>query len=230
MSDAPPPYPQQPPPQQYPPQYPQQPAPYPQQPPQPPPGFQQPPGSYGAPPPGAPVDKAAIRPKARWFWIGGGIIVLGIAAAILFGVLGFIGIADKVDDFARVSPGSDTVRIDSTGEYVIYSETGSFFVSVEVLSPDGEPVRTSRYLTDLNYTFGGNSGQAVATFDADDTGRYTITTDSDIAIGTSIAGDLLRTILIPFVIGGLGFLIGLIVIIVTAVKRSGSKKRLASGG
>lgn len=227
MSDAPPPYPQQPPPQQQPPQYPPQ---YPQQ---PPPGFPNAPGGYGAPPPaspGQPVDKSAIRPKARWYWIGGGIIALGVIAAIAFGVLGFIGIADKVDDFARVSPGSDTVRIDSTGEYVIYSETGSFFVSVEVVSPDGDPVPTSRYLTDLNYSFGGNSGNAVATFDADDTGRYTITTDSDVAIGTSIAGDLVRTILIPFVIGGLGFLIGLIVIIVTAVKRSGSKKRLAYGG
>ena len=211
MSDAPPPYPpQQPPPQQYPPQQfpPQQ---YPQQ-----------------APPGYP--NTDIRPKARWFWIGGGIMVLGIVGAIAFGILSFIGISNKVDDFARVSPGSDTVRIDSTGEYVIYAEDGSFFASVEVISPDGEPVPTSRYLTGLEYNFNGRSGQAVATFDADDTGRYTVFTDTDVAIGTSIAGDLLRTILIPFAIVGLAILIGLIVIIVTAVKRSGSKKRAAFVG
>ncbi len=180
------------------------------------------------PPPGAPgteTPKADIRPKARWFWIGGGIIVLGIVGAILFAILGFFGIADKVDNFARVSPGTDTVRINSTGEYVIYTEDGSFFASVEVISPDGEPVRTSRYLTSLEYTFNGRTGQAVATFDADDTGRYTINTDTNIAIGDSIAGDLLRAILIPFVIVGITFLLGLIIIIVTAVKRSGAKKR-----
>jgi hypothetical protein len=97
------------------------------------------------------------------------------------------------------SPGIDTVRIDSTGEYVIYTADGSFFASVEVISPDGEPVRTSRYLT-------------------------------SIAIGDSIAGDLLRAILIPFVIVGITFLLGLIIIVVTAVKRSGSKKRAAFAG
>lgn len=223
MSDGPHPYPPQPPPspqQPYPQQpYPQQPAAYPNS-----------PGGYGAPPPGAPgstVDKADIRPKARWFWVGGGIMLLGVIAAILFGVLGFVGIANKVDDFARVSPGTDTVRIDSTGEYVIYAENGSRFASVEILSPDGEPVATSRYLTGLEYDFNGQSGQAVSTFDADDTGRYTFTTDTDIAVGGSIAGDLVRTILIPFLVAGIGLLLGLVVIIVTAVKRSGSKKRAA---
>jgi len=156
-------------------------------------------------------------------------MLLGIVAAILFGVLGFVGIANTVDDFARVSPGSDTVRIDSRGEYVIYSEDGSFFVDVQVTSPDGEVVRTNRYLTDLTYEFNGRTGRAISTFQATDTGRYTVTTTSDVAVGKSVAGDLIRTILIPFLIAGLGFLLGLIVIIVTAVKRSGSKKRAALG-
>lgn len=171
-----------------------------------------------------------IRPKARWFWIGGGIMVLGIVGSIAFGIFSFLGISDKVDDFARVSPGSDTIRIESTGEYVIYAEDGSSFATVEVVTPDGEPVSTERYLTGLEYDFNGRSGQAVATFDADDTGRYTITTDTDIAIGRSIAGDLIRTVAGPFAIAGLSFLVGLIVIIVTAVKRSGSKKRAARVG
>lgn len=232
MSDAPPPYPQQPSPQQQPPHHQQQPyppQPYPQQ---PPPGYLDPNAGYGAPPPGAPGTKVAtadIRPKARWFWIGGAIMLLGVVASIVFGVLGFVGIANTVDDFARVSEGSDTVRIDSTGEYVIYSENGSFFASVDVVSPDGDPVETDRYLTELTYEYNGRTGRAVSTFEATDTGRYTITTDSDVAIGKSVAGDLIRAILIPFLIAGLGFLLGLIVIIVTAVRRSGSKKRLATG-
>lgn len=154
-------------------------------------------------------------------------MLLGIVVAIAFGVISFFGIADTVDDFARVSEGSDTVRIDSTGEYVVYTEDGSFVASVEITSPDGEPVSTSRYLTGLEYDFNGRSGRAIATFDADDTGRYTVTTSTDVAIGRSIAGDLIRTILIPFVVAGIGLLTGLIVIIVTAVKRSGSKKRAA---
>ncbi len=155
--------------------------------------------------------------------------MLGVVAAVAFGVFSFFGIADTVDDFARVSPGTDTVRIDSTGKYVIYNEDGSSFATVEVTSPDGESVRTSPYLTALDYDFNGRSGSALVTFQANDTGSYTITTDTRIAVGPSIAGDLVSTILVPFVISGLGFLIGVIMIIVVAVRRSGSKKRAAAG-
>jgi len=223
MSDAPPP--------PHPP-FPQQPPPAQPTPPStaPPPGFPSAP-AYGAPAGSAgPVDTAAIRPKARWYWIGGAIMVLGFAAAIAFGAVGFFGISNTVDDFARVSPGSETVDIDSRGRRVIYTEGGSFFASVEVVAPSGERVTTSRYLTDLEYDFNGDSGRAFATFDAAETGRYTVTTDTDIAIGESIAGDLVRTIVIPLIIIAVTSLIGLVVIIVTAVKRSGSKKRLAHSG
>ncbi len=168
-----------------------------------------------------------IRPQARWFWIGGVIMVGGVLAAIAFGVLSFFGIADTVDDFPRVARGTDTVVIESSGEYVIYAEDGTAFATVEVLTPDGEPVPTSPYLTGLSYDFNGRSGQAASTFEAEATGPYVVTTDTDIAIGPSIAGDLLRTILIPFVVAGLAVLLGLIVIIVTAVRRSGAKKRAA---
>jgi hypothetical protein len=125
-----------------------------------------------------------------------------------------------------VTPGTDTVQIDSTGDYVIYTEDPYFFGSVQIIDPDGGPVPTSPYRSDLNYDFDGRSGRAAATFDADATGDYTVTTDTDVAIGPSIAGDLIRTILVPFLIGGVSFLVGLIVIIVTAVRRSRSKKRV----
>ncbi|MEP1126541.1 MAG: hypothetical protein ABJH68_21865 [Ilumatobacter sp.] len=220
MSDTPPPFPQQPAPPAYP-SYggPAQGAPPPGAPFTPAPGF---------PTPGSAQPKADIRPRARWFWIGGLVMVLGVVLAIVLGVFGVIGISDTVDDFARVSPGTDEVRIDSAGDYVIYAEDGSFFADVQVLSPDGEPVTTSRYSTELTYDLGGRNGQAVSTFEAPSSGTYTVTTDTRIAIGPSVAGELVRAILIPFIVTGLGILLGLIVIIVTAVKRSNSKKRAAA--
>ncbi len=152
-------------------------------------------------------------------------MLLGIVGAFAIGVVGFFGIASTVDDFARVSPGTATVQIDSAGDYVVYSEDPNFFGSVEITDPDGERVSTSRYSTDLTYDFSGRSGTAAATFAAESTGEYTVTTNVDVAIGPSIATELIRTILVPFLIGGLSFLVGLIVIIVTAVRRSRSKQR-----
>lgn len=241
MSQVPPPSPQTPPP------YPGQPGPAPAghhgAPPagQPQPG--QPSPTYGAPPPGYPLQPqgypqhapglsgppAEVRPKARWFWIGGGIIALGVVAAIATFVLGFAGIANTVDDFERVTPDGGGASIDSAGEYVIYNEGLGSFADVIITSPDGEAIPLSFYSGGLTYGFGGRSGNALYTFDAPGAGVYRVETNANIAIGKSIAGDLVRTIVLPFAIGGLTFVLGLIVIIVTAVRRSGSKKRAARG-
>lgn len=156
-------------------------------------------------------------------------MLLGIVGAFALGVVGVFGIASTVDDFARASAGSDTVQIDSVGDYVVYSE-GPDIGSVDIVGPDGEPVSTSRYSTDLTYDFDGRSGTAVATFTAEDAGEYTIRADADVAIGPSIADDLIRAILVPLLIGGISFLVGLVVIVVTAVKRSRSKQRAGSAG
>lgn len=232
---------------QVPPPSPQSPPPYPGQP--GPAGA----ANYGAPPPGSPTQPhrypqqapgypqaapgspglggppAEIRPKARWFWIGGGVIVLGVVAAIAMFVLGFVAIANTVDDFERVSPDGGGASIDSAGEYVIYYEGRDSAADVIVTSPNGEVIPLSFYTGGLNYGFNGRSGEALYTFDAPTSGVYRVETNGDIAIGKSIAGDLVRTILLPFVIGGVTFLVGLIIIIVTAVRRSGSKKRAARG-
>ncbi len=153
--------------------------------------------------------------------------MIGVIGAIAYAIVGFVGIADTVGDFERVRPGSGTVTIESPGEYVVYFEDASPNGRVAMTAPSGEPVLLSTYSNELSYDFDGRNGSAVATFDATETGEYTIETDTAVAIGPSVAGELIRAILVPFAIAGIAFVLGVIILIVTGVQRSGSKRRLA---
>ena len=184
---------------------------------------------------------AKLKPGLAGYWIGSLVIVLGIAAAIAWGVVGFVGLIHSVDDFARVpAEGGGTVRLDD-GDYVVYLESGSRTtgasgtdVSVDISDPDGESVNVRRYSTDLNYDFDDRGGVAVYTFTADSSGDYAVTSglvsaagpsSAELAIGPSLGGRLVRTIVIPFAIGGLALVVGIVLLIVTAVRRSGAKRR-----
>ena len=192
----------------------------------PPPQPYQPTGPIGHPSAPPSADGTEIRPRKRWLWVSGAVVVLGVVAAVLVAVLGFAGIADRVDDFDRVERGTGSIQIDDPGEYVVYSEEGTASVRLAIIGPDGEPVPTSRYTNELTYDFGGRSGVAAITFDAPSAGIYAVQTDTDIAVGSSIASALIRTILFPFVIGGLSVTVGIVMAIVVLVRRSTSKQRL----
>ena len=153
-------------------------------------------------------------------------MLLGIGAAAVVAVLGFVGIANSVDDFERVQRGSGSIQIDDPGDYVVYNEEGTRSIAVTITDPDGEAVTTSRYMNEITYDFGGRSGTAAITFDARSTGAYTVQTDTDVAVGSSIASSLVRTIVFPFVIGGISVTSGIVMLVVNLVRRSKSKQRL----
>lgn len=187
----------------------------------------------------SPVIDEPLRPRALWYWIGGLVILGGIIGAIVGFVLGFSGLDDTIDGFERVPyPEGGVVTIDEPGKYVIYGEQPSSFTDANVnavinlIDPDGDTVVTSYYSGELNYDFSGRSGAAIATFTADTAGSYRLQPDEDgvgnaesLAIGESIAGELVRVILVPMLIGGLGFIGGAVILIVTGVRRSRAKRR-----
>lgn len=177
-----------------------------------------------------------LRPSVAGYWIGGAIIVVGIVGAIVWFVLGFVGISNVVDDFERVpADGGGTISLDGDRNYVIYVEEDDVFgsgVRVRLSDPDGNDVDIDTYATELTYDSDGRSGRAVFTFRSGEPGDYTLTAegprDVELAVGSSVAGDLVRTIAIPFVLGGLGLLVGVLLLVVTLVRRSGAKKRRAA--
>lgn len=173
-------------------------------------------------------------PSKGPIWLGAVIGVLGLAAAITWGVVGVRGYLDRVKDLTRMSvPGQTAVEISGAGEQFVYYEgEGSASLDqlgITVADPQGNPVGMDPYRLDLRYDPPGQPGwlgRAVATFRATVPGTYRVEASgsappgSSIAIGASVARDV-----IPTVLGILALLLvtvggGLALIIVTLVRRS----------
>ncbi len=184
-----------------------------------------------------PIVQGPLKPRALWFWIGGLLIAAGVIGAVAWFVGGLVGLSDTVDDFERVPFfGGGEVVLDDTGGQVVYVEPGGrafpSSMRISITGPDGEPIASAPYGGSLTYDFGGRSGAAVATFDAPRPGRYRVAAveagssfATDLAVGPSFAGDLVRTIVGAFVIGGVGVIVGVVIIVVTAVRRARARRR-----
>jgi hypothetical protein len=180
----------------------------------------------------APATPRKLRPGVAGYWIGGALVLAGIVGAIVWFVVGLIGLSNSVDDFERVpADGGGTVTLDADTSSVIYLEDRSgAAVRLELTDPAGDPVDVRTYGSEFTYDFGGRSGTALFTFRSTEAGEYALASESSsssatLAVGPSLASDLVWTIAMPFVIGGIGLLAGVILLIVTLVRRSGDKKR-----
>jgi hypothetical protein len=180
-----------------------------------------------------------VRPSRTWFWISG----LLIAAAIVCGILAvtsFVSVSNQVKDFQRVSiPGRGPVTFSSTGDYLVFFEgpgQGSGRARLLLRSASsGQPVRIAGLSgKSENYTLGGHSGQAVASFTITRTGRYELTAaplsgppPTDVAVGRGLGGGIVRGILL-IVAGILLFIAAFITGLITAIRRSRSRRRMAA--
>ncbi len=188
-----------------------------------------------------PPSARPLKPGVAGYWIGGALILVGIAGAVVWLVVGLMGISNAVDDFERVpADGGGTIVLDADRPYVIYVEDGSTSrfatdVRLAVIDPSGGEVDLRRYGSDFNYDFGGRSGAAFFTFRSDEAGDYTVVSESSssratVAVGRSLAASLVWTIVTPFVIGGVGLLLGIILVVVTLARRSADKRRRDAPG
>ncbi len=184
-----------------------------------------------------PFAQEPLRPRTYWFWIGGLLIATGVVGAAFWFVGGLIALSNAIGDLERVPfPDGGTVMLDDAGGYVVYAEGSDVFVPggtrIVVADPDGEPVASAPYGGSLTYDLGGHSGTAVATFDAPAPGAYRVAAlgagsgfAEELAVGPSFAGDLVRTLVGAFAIGGVGVTAGVVIIIVTAARRSRARRR-----
>ncbi|MBK8470611.1 MAG: hypothetical protein WAR57_15330 [Candidatus Phosphoribacter sp.] len=175
------------------------------------------------------------RPSTAGYWVGTLVAVLTTLSALGWGAFAFLGWQAHVEDFCRLTdPGTAAVSVTRTGARFVYLEhdrttAPPSVLPVTVTGPSGVEVPLTAYRAELRYDVPNNPnrvGDAVLTFPADEPGTYAIFV-ADIDEGTAVAvgDDLLRT-WAPQVVGSValllgGLLLGLILVIVTAVRRAG---------
>ncbi|WP_426572417.1 hypothetical protein [Aquihabitans sp. McL0605] len=208
-----------------------------------------------APPAAYPPAAAAPagKPKgAAGIWIGVVLVIVGIVLGVTLVVSGARALVDGFDGLQRVPLSGGTVHLDDTGTKSIFlerptSESGPSFttstsggfvpnVLVTIVGPDGTHVNVDRAPGSQTYVYNGHEGVRIATFYAATPGTYTIQAIeggqtgayTSFAIGGGLRLNGLARIVGGIFAGGALVLIGIILIIVFAVKRSRSKRRLSA--
>jgi len=160
-------------------------------------------------------------------------MLVAVAGFILWLVIGIAGLSSSVDHFVRASvPGEQTVQLDAR-KYIVYGEsTGNFEpnFAIQVIDPEtGTAVPIAPYFGSLTYSF-GHHGWAKGTMTPPHAGSYRVittgegTSGASVAFGSSFAGRLVATIVGAFAFGAIAGLTGLILLIVTGVRRSRARR------
>ena len=180
---------------------------------------------------------ARLRPGRVWYWVA----LLVFLAAMAWLGLGLVLLNDRIDSFQRVAaPGSGEVSLDHSGDYVIYYEgpgaaegnVPPFNITVTPVSAPAAVQSLDPYTTSVSYSFGSREGRAVLTLEVAQPGTFVIeATDapgvaggSSLAVGSSIAGDIVRGV-VPSAIATMAAISGAIVI---AIVRHSRAKRVRS--
>lgn len=155
------------------------------------------------------------RPRAgRRGWIVGPLVLAGLALAIWWGVASYLGMIDRIADFRRVPiPSSETIVLER-GTQVLSVEAGRLApipdIRFVVVTPDGGAVPVQPYEGELRYDVPdapGRLGRAVATFEADAPGAFTIDVVGPGADGAVVAiGEDAARAALPSILGALGLL------------------------
>jgi len=199
--------------------------------------------------PSAPVGAAPAsdgkRPSAIGYWIGGVIILVGAVAAVIWFVSGVSDLFAAVDDYPRFSvPGQTTVSLDAAS-YKVFAEypgantdvNGVFRVGDVTVTDSTNrtiPVRSS--FTEETYSWNGHEGRAIAEFTAPTAGRYTVaaalpptrtSTSVRVAVGRGLQPSAIFPLFGAAGLGALALLAGIVLIVITGVRRGRAKRRSA---
>jgi hypothetical protein len=194
---------------------------------------------YTAPPFNAP----ARRSRLPLLWLALPVAVL--LGGVLWIAFGFVGLNNQVNSLQRVPfPGHGEVTLPHSGSYVVYYEgpgassgrVPSGNINVRPLTPGAAAKALTHYSNSVKYSLGDHSGVAVDTLAISGPGRFLVETTaqsapagSDIAIGASIGGSIVAT-----VVGGLILLLagigGTIVTAILLARRRARRSRLSGPG
>ena len=145
-------------------------------------------------------------------WIAGTLVLLGIGVAIWWGIVTYLRMLDRISAFERVPIPSSGVTVTSEPvTKVFYVEatrrTPVPAVRFAVLDPGGRAVEVRMYEGDLRYDVPdkpGRIGRAVATFEANAEGLYSINVIGSSTEGAIVAiGDDVARPSVPQILGAL---------------------------
>ena len=178
-----------------------------------------------------------VKKPSRWLYlVGAAVIVLGFAGAALYGLA---QASRLLPDVRVVAPGIHEVQLPSAGKYTVFYECNSVVdghtyatgeslprMSIDLTAKDtSQPVELFRPVRTTTYAGDGYSGRTMLEFKIDDPGTYVFTAQYDqgiegpdvvFAIGQDhFLGSILVCLLILF--GGL--IIGILIVVVTLMKR-----------
>jgi hypothetical protein len=193
-----------------------------------------------APPHRPDVRAPKPTPSAVGYWIGA---LLGVVGLVLVGALvaaTVVRMNSHIEAFPRTSiPGAVTVRLEaSTGRTIYFEGVGPLplaALNVHVTDPNGQPIVVRQYGLDVRYDVPespGLVGYAIGTFRSSIGGAYRIETAGTAPTGTSLAvGDSFATSIWGFALGTFEVLLlalggALLIVIVTAVRRSRWRRTL----
>ncbi|HEU5003068.1 MAG TPA: hypothetical protein VFW71_09860 [Actinomycetota bacterium] len=182
-------------------------------------------------------------PSKAGYWIGGVVIAVGLLGAGLVGAAVLRVYVRRIDNFQRMPlTGTELLTLDPGG-YVIYYEGSGVpdhvpLVTVSLVPSGGtQRVTIGRYggswgRAFVAYKIDGHNGEGIAAFRIPKPGGdFQITSASvgtgGLAVGRSVAPLLVGAVISALGLGVLALVIGLLVIIHTAVKRG--KVRQAQG-
>lgn len=178
------------------------------------------------------IAAALLVPLVIW-------IVTGIVGGALIAV-GISKIPAAVDDLQRAPVGQQTDVELEAGDYRVFIEgdgVNDVFLTPSALfavaDSDGNEVPVDLYDNDtsVTYDFNGHEGRAAWTFEIRTAGTYTVNASSSDAVVENVAFGTqnpltagVPMVIVGVVVGGLGFLLALVVMIVMLVRRGRSKK------
>ena len=202
------------------------------------------PASAGVPGPAGSTSAPAERtPSAIGYWIAGVIIVVGSVAALIWFVSGISNLFSAVDTYPRVAvPGQVTAPLEAAS-YKVFAEypgasadvSGVFRVGdVTVVDSSGSSIPVRSSFAEETYDWNGHEGRAIAEFTAPTAGTYTVAatvsrTPSATSVRVAVGRGLQRSDILPLFaaagLGGFAVLAGIVLIVVTAVRRGRAKRR-----
>jgi hypothetical protein len=187
------------------------------------------------------ADKPKVKPSSAGVWIGLVMMLLSFASCGAGCVLAGSEIADAADTAERVDvPASQTydMEADAAGIIIGLAPTASDAKDIEVSLTDENgtavEVSTSSSFSSSTTESKGDSVEVLGTFEVKKAGTYTLNATGPAGTRVAILNISIGAILGKF-FGGIGiglvlFLVGLILAIVTGVRRSRAKKKAATVG
>lgn len=187
------------------------------------------------------ADNPKVKPSAAGIWIGLVMMLLSIVSCVGGCVLAFSEVATAVEDTDKLSlPASQEYEFEDDAAGIIVgiapSSGDAKAVSATLTGPDGTEVTLdgNTSFTGESTTGEGSAVEILGSFDSQPGGTYVLTAEGPPGAEVAILNISLSSIVtkagVGVGVGALLFLIGLILAIVTGVRRGKAKRAAKVGG